>query len=1228
MKHNPYVGPRPYERSDRQNFHGRNREARDLLALILSERVVLFYAQSGAGKTSLLNAQIIPALEDEGFHVFPTVRVSSDPPPGVDPATVHNIFIFSALQGLAGAETPPEQLLTTTLRSFLESVGCTTAPSDGTGGCPPLIIFDQFEELFTTHRDRWQEAEGFFEQIAEALDALPHLGIVFTMREDYIAEVDRYAALLPYRLHARFRMERLGVEGALEAVKKPAQNAGTPFAPGVAEQLVDDLRRIKVPRVTPAGLEESEVLGPHIEPVQLQVVCSRLWENLPEQPDRQIQWAEVERYGNLDRALTEFYESTLQQVMVQTAVGERQLRHWFTEQLITPMRTRGLALRGPETTAGLPNAAVDRLEQYHLIRGDVRGGARWYELVHDRLIDPIRYANRDWEAARQTPLRVAAKQWQETHSPTLLYRDQALKEALAWSAIHAADVEPYEQEFLAASQRAEQGRTRLRRVRLALSVIAAAVLVVVTILAWLAARSSLLVYSRELAAKALYRRASSQEQSIQLAREAILREQVDPLLKFFRPVLGQVDTTDAQIVLRQSLLEFYPIRLSYDTGRNVNAVRYSLDGHILYAGLSEGGVKVWETIENQEKTSLPGPGPNGSGAIWSLASSRDGRFLAIGGDDGVKGGGVAGIWDVGAGRWAAQLQIPTDEKTFDEIYSVAFSPDGQLLATGGDYGTLWRNVESGSDRGIVRLWALSPYNGQTLTARPVLTLTEPAGRVRSVAFSRTGRYLAAAADDKSVRLWELHAAASGVLATPIFTLTDHTEAVNALAFSPVEELLATASADKTIRLWDLTTGKALLTLTGHTAAVSTLAFSTDGTYLVSGGRDRTVRLWNVAARNTNAVAILSGATNVVLSVAFSPDGNTLAAGSGDYLVRVWDLDFLRRQQLSTLSGHTTRVRGIAFSPDGQTLASSDNAGFVRLWALNSGKTIRTLNATSRIWNLAYSHDGRYLVTCSADTKARVWNPADGTLVQELIGHASEVENAVFSPDDRYLVTVSDDRLGIVWDTTTWHSLAVLDTGRPTGEIYAVAFSPDGQTVATAHTDHQARLWTIAPKAGDGLDVTLVATLTGHTDYLFGVAFSPDGRYLATASWDNTVRLWDTHTYTTVGAPLEHPGYVYSVAFSPDGRTLATGARDGYVRLWDLSEFPRQQPRLTALLGGHTDLIWSVAFSPDGKYIASGSWDATVRRYLSHFDDVWALSWKAVPSQGDKTKLTSGLIGGP
>ncbi|MDY0019934.1 MAG: hypothetical protein RBT47_08030, partial [Anaerolineae bacterium] len=147
MRNNPYVGPRPYERSDRKNFYGRNREARDLLALILAERVVLFYAPSGAGKTSLLNAEIIPSLEEEAFAVLPKARVGSDLPPDINNEEVDNIFTFSVLMMISEAKVAPQALCHHTLLSFLQEFH---SPQEEEGEALPIIlILDQAEELFT-----------------------------------------------------------------------------------------------------------------------------------------------------------------------------------------------------------------------------------------------------------------------------------------------------------------------------------------------------------------------------------------------------------------------------------------------------------------------------------------------------------------------------------------------------------------------------------------------------------------------------------------------------------------------------------------------------------------------------------------------------------------------------------------------------------------------------------------------------------------------------------------------------------------------------------------------------------------------------------------------------------------------------------------------------------------------------------------------------------------------
>ncbi|MBN1953710.1 MAG: WD40 repeat domain-containing protein [Anaerolineae bacterium] len=1219
MKDNPYVGPRPYERADRHNFFGRSREGRDLVSLILAERVVLFYAKSGAGKTSLLNAVVIPALEEEGFDVLPVVRVGQAIPYGVEPAAVENVFVLSALVGLAGEAADPAALLGQTLSAAVAAHTADETEDLLWGARAPLLIVDQFEELFTAHRDRWQEARGFFQQLAAALDAQPRLGVVLTIREDYVAELEPYAAELPNRLRARFWMDRLGVEEALEAVTRPAANAGCPFAPGVAERLVDDLRRIKQQRI--AGQEEAgdALLGPVVEPVQLQVVCSRLWAGMPEQDDYTITWQEVAQYGDVDRALADFYERGLAAARDEVQAEERELRAWFSEQLITPLGTRGLVVREADETAGLSNQAVDVLEGRLLLHSELRAGARWYELAHDRLIDPVLASNRAWEAARETPLRKAARQWKETGDRSLLYRDRALVQARAWARERPGEVEPYEREFLQASRRGQRLRVALR-VGLPLG------LLLVLFLAWTAARGALAAYSRQMAAQALYLWPIDQLQSVQAAREGVVLADASELLRFVRPLLGRVDTSQAEIVLGQTMADFYLSHVLDQPHDQVNSIVYSADGRYLYAAIHaaevEGemrGILVWDVTAGGEPRNIGGPR-----AAYDLALSPDGRFLAVGGND-SDGRGQVGIWDVERGEWRQWIQAVTPEGIYDEVYAVAFSPDGRYLATGGDYGGESRNLNSGTDGGMVRLWAVSTASDGILQVdASALDFADPTGRVQDIAFGPDGRYLAAASDDGLVRIWDV-GTANGLRGTPPppTTLGGHTAAVGAVAFSPDGAWLASGSADHTIRVWDTARWEGIMTLVGHTEAVTSLAFETAGTRLVSGSRDRTVRIWDIAARNPNPVTTLTGPASLVHAVAFSPDGSSIAAGSGDNRVRIWNLDFpYKAGVFSMLSGHTARVRGIAFSPDSACLASGDNDGWAHVWSVESGQIVQSLSRLDRqVWAVAYSPDGQYMVTCS-DAIARVWNAADGTRVQELIGHESNVQAAAFHPDGRFLVTGSGDQTALVWETESWQSVAVLSRGGWPGPVYDVDFSPDGRLVALAHglhnRDSAVRLWELVAQPDGRLEATLAMTLTGHTNMIFGVDFSPNNDYLASASWDGTVAIWDLDSGERVSR-LEHPGYVYDVAFSPDGRYLATGARDGGLRIWDVSALPRRSPRLVTAISSHTDLIWSVAYSPDGRYLASGSWDGTLRRYRVQFDretidSIWSLVAPAIEGQ--------------
>jgi formylglycine-generating enzyme required for sulfatase activity/Tol biopolymer transport system component len=380
---------------------------------------VLLYAQSGAGKTSLLNAKLIPMLRDEeGLEVLPVARVRGEVPEEVQPEQIENLFVFNTLLDWMESGEDPTHLVGLSLSAFLQE---RPRPKDEEGQ-PTLrvVIFDQFEELFTLYPERWTEREGFFAQVADALSKDSFLRVLFVMREDYLAQLDPYVSLLPERLRNRFRLERLRREAALAAVTGPLVDTERSFASGVAESLVEELLKIRVE--TRVG-ETVEVPGEFVEPVQLQVVCRGLWEELPleateitlvgatpldlqafEEPSPEVTEITLEhlrRFGDVDQALLTFYERALDSTVQQAKVGERKLREWFERDLITPMGTRGTAYRGAESTGGVPNVAVDVLESQHIIRAERRAGARWYELTHDRFIRPIQRSNEAWHTARR-----------------------------------------------------------------------------------------------------------------------------------------------------------------------------------------------------------------------------------------------------------------------------------------------------------------------------------------------------------------------------------------------------------------------------------------------------------------------------------------------------------------------------------------------------------------------------------------------------------------------------------------------------------------------------------------------------------------------------------------------------------------------------------------------------------------------------------------------------------
>ena len=283
---NPYIGPRAFRReiSDQSLFFGRDYETNEIVTLIMSHRLVLIYAQSGAGKTSIFNAQIIPTLENEGFEVLPTTRVQV-----THSIEVENVYLYSALLYIRNSieDNDLRKQIDTKLSSNLSlfeflDYCFPTHKNKKMEPIPQALIFDQMEELFNIYPHRWAEQrKEFFEHISDSLANNPLLRIVFIIREDYLAQLDPFRSILPEKLRPSFRLERLRREETILAITGPVNNIIRNLDEEESEnikleinELVNNLLKTYVE--LPNG-ELRQEDGEFVEPIHLQVVCRRWW---------------------------------------------------------------------------------------------------------------------------------------------------------------------------------------------------------------------------------------------------------------------------------------------------------------------------------------------------------------------------------------------------------------------------------------------------------------------------------------------------------------------------------------------------------------------------------------------------------------------------------------------------------------------------------------------------------------------------------------------------------------------------------------------------------------------------------------------------------------------------------------------------------------------------------------------------------------------------------------
>jgi WD40 repeat protein/serine/threonine protein kinase len=576
-------------------------------------------------------------------------------------------------------------------------------------------------------------------------------------------------------------------------------------------------------------------------------------------------------------------------------------------------------------------------------------------------------------------------------------------------------------------------------------------------------------------------------------------------------------------------------RLLETGGDRPLALRFSPDGRTLVSvagNNTKGVIKVWDLAADRTVAEWTGR----ESESFTAAISPNGRTVALGGtSEPNEEFAQVQLWDVGSARPRVVWQR---RPSHGNVTSLAFAPDGRLLAVGYHWGPKMQIDLLALQKSEVR--ATMPGHRSFITA---------------LTFSPDGSILASGAGDQQFRLWNARTGhGRGHIQVEPNPLKDTVVDVSRLAFSPDGRMLAAgwqpfwgkgSAKACSVSLWDVVSWKRHPLQLCPGSEIGPLVFSPDRRTLAVACGDGQIRLWDMVLAPPGELSVPSESPREAWSAAFSPDGQTLAVGYDDEhggdrrVLQLWDLQ--TGSVRATLTGHASMVFAVTYThPDGQTVISAGHDHTVRLWDAASGKLRRTLRGhTDQVKCLACSPDGRTLATSGADQTVRLWDLATGKERPPLRGHTAIVDRVVFAPDGKTVVSASADGTARIWDVATGATIRVLD-GATT--LTALAYAPDGRTLATADKSGVIRLW-------DPVSGMERARLEGHAWKVHALVYSPDGKTLASGGADLTVRLWQAAT----GRPLltfdDLREYPHDLAFSSDGRHLAAALHDGRVRLW-------------------------------------------------------------------------------
>ncbi len=1050
-----------------------------------------------------------------------------------------------------------------------------------------LICIDQFEEVFSLVEVEVSRSQFLNLLIAAVFDPNSRVRILVTLRADYY---DRPLQYPDFGELVRRRMETvlpLNAQEMERAILLPAQRVGVEFEPGLAASIIEQV--FYQPGALPLLQYALTELFDHREDGRL---TRRAYQAIGGAVGALANRAE-ELYCQLD---TESQQAARQAFLQLIALGDAEGGGAIASD------TRRRAIRADLLASADDAEALDELidtyAAYRLLTLDIDPESHrpTVALAHEALI-------REWERLRtwlkesredllqHRRLSALAREWQEAgQDPAYLLRQTRLDQFSAWATQTDLRLNPQEKAFLEASQAERQARRAAeadqQRREAALEQRARRFLrALVVVLLLVTLGSLVLAWTAQ--------RQADLSTSRELAIAAINNLEVDPERSILLSLqaLRIADTREAEDAMHRAL-PASRVRMSL-TGYTgwVRSVEFSPDGKTIATTSYAWEVTVWDVGSGQMLFSLPG----------TIARySPDGARLATGSLD-----GTLTIWDL-----TTQNRLLTKRGHTWKIFDLHFSPDGELL------------VSSSADNTFI-VW-------DTKTGQDMFSSTakvEGLDALNNVAFSPDGRLLI------SLDITETGNTISFWGVDRDWALLNQLPSNDKMIISPDGRWLVTTGAvpyTNGIVLWDISNAnletldisslKPLVVSAAHRSMINNFAFSPDGSMLASVGQDGLAKVWRITAEGLELLMVLSGHTKELIDVAFSPDGKQLATSSADGSVRIWDITPAGASDWFTLAAHQGPIYLFDLTADGKYLATASSDGVAKVWDLASGRELLAItNHGGPLFGVAISPDGTLLATAGDDNIAKIWklhlSPGTPTaeLQHTLSGHVKSwavagnfpgLTSVAFSPDGEKLATGGVDGVAKIWDVSTGQELLSIQTNPDRVGIIRLAFSPDGRFLGTT-TDtpfELAKIW-------DAVSGKEISTFSGHSyiSIISGIAISPGGERVATSANSGSLKIWDAKTGEELLNLVGHTGIVEGVDFSPDGKYLASAGHDC------TEDICARPPRLLEELATSIDLtegtvrIWDassgeellvyaspsgplfdVAFTPDGKkVIASG-----------------------------------------